>query len=84
MEFKTGSCTRIRTIPSTNTGWMENSDRIRDNDFILKEDGFQLSARTKFFPVGMKHYTGVPERLWMSHHWKCSKARLDGAPSNPV
>ena len=55
--------------------WVD-SDETRRNGFKLKERRFTLDTRGKFLFVCLLSKwwdagTGCPERLWMTHPWRC-------------
>ena len=58
-------------------------DRMRGNSFKLKEGGFRLEIRKKFFPVRVvRHWHRLPREAVAAPSLAVFKARLDGALSN--
>ncbi|KFQ04547.1 hypothetical protein N330_09858, partial [Leptosomus discolor] len=63
----------------------ECSDRKRGNGFRLKEDGFRLDVRKKFFTVRLlRHWNMLSREAVGGPSLSVFKARLDGALSNLV
>ncbi|KFR08139.1 hypothetical protein Y956_12049, partial [Nipponia nippon] len=61
------------------------SDRTRGNGFKLKEGGFRLAIRKKFFPVRVvRPWNRLPREAVDAPSLAVFKARLDGALSNLV
>jgi len=61
------------------------SDRTRGNGCKLKEGSFRLLIRKKFFTMRMvKHWNRLPREAVDVPSLEVSKARLDGALSNPI
>ena len=61
------------------------SDRTRGNGFKLKEGGFRLDIRKKFFTMRVvRHWHRLPREAAAAPSLEVSKARLDGALSNLV
>jgi len=60
-------------------------DRARGNGFKLKEDGFRLDVRKKFFTVRVvRPWPRMPREAVAAPSLAVFKARLDGALSNLV
>ena len=63
----------------------EHSDRMRKNDFKLKEGIFRLDIRKKSFIVRVvRHWNRLPRESVDAPSLEALKARLDGAVSNLV
>ena len=63
----------------------ECRDRMRGDDFKLKEGRFRLLVRKKFFPVRVvRHWNKLPREAVAAPSLAVFKARLDGALSNLV
>jgi len=61
------------------------SDRTRGNSSKLKEGGFRLGIRKKFFTMRMvKHWPRLPREAVAAPSLAVFKARSDGALSNLV
>jgi len=61
------------------------SDRTRGNGFKLKEGGFRLDRRKKFFTVTVvKHWHRLPREVVDAPSLETFKVRLDRALSNLV
>jgi len=61
------------------------SDRTRGNGWKLKEGGFRLDIRKKFFTMRVvKHWHRLPREAVAAPSLEVFKARLDGALSNLV
>ena len=57
-----------------------DNSRTRENDFKLKEGSFCLDIRGKFCTMRVvRCWNSCPERLWMSHPWRCSRPGLMGS-----
>jgi len=60
-------------------------DGTRGNGFKLKESGFRLDPRKKFFTLRMmRHWNRLPREVVGPPSLEVFKARLDGALSNLV
>jgi len=60
-------------------------DRTRSNGFKLREGGFRLDRRKKFFTIRVvKHWSRLPREVVDAPSLETFKARLDGALSNLV
>jgi len=60
-------------------------DRTRSNGLKLREGGFRLGIRKKFFTVRVvKHWNRLPREVVGAPSLETFKARLDGALSNLV
>jgi len=45
------------------------------NSCLTRLDRFRLDIRKNFLTERVvRHLTGHPEQLWMSHPWKCSRS----------
>ena len=63
----------------------ECSDTTRGNGFKLKEGGFRLAVRKKFFTVRVvRQWNRLPREAVDAPSLEVSKARLDGALSNLI
>ena len=61
------------------------SDRTRGNGFKLKDSGFKLVIRKKFFTLRvMRHWHRLPREAVDAPSLEVFKARLDGALNNLV
>jgi len=61
------------------------SDRTRGNGFKLKEGGFRLNVRKKFFTVRVvNHWHRFPREVVDAPSLETFQVRLDGALSNLV
>jgi len=63
------------------------SDRIRDNGFKLKEGGFRLDIRKKFFTMKLEqveHWHRLPRGMEDAPSLETFKVRLVGALSNLI
>jgi len=59
------------------------SNRTRGNGFKLKERGFRLEKRKKFFTTrAVKHWHRLPSEVVDASSLETAKARLDRALSN--
>jgi len=60
-------------------------DSTWGNGFRLKEGGFSLDIRRKFFTVMMvRHWNRLPRGTESAPSLETLKVRLDGAPSNLI
>jgi len=60
-------------------------NRIKSNDFKLREVRFRLDIRKKFFTTRVvKHWNRLPREAVEAPSLKTFKARLDGALSNLI
>ena len=63
----------------------ERRDRMRGDDFKLKEGKFRLDIRKKFFPVRVvRPWHKLPREAVAAPSLAVFKARLDGALSHMV
>jgi len=59
------------------------SNRARNNSYKLKESGYRLNIRKKFFTTRMvRHWNRLPRETVNAPSLEVFKARLDGTLSN--